>query len=293
MRKNILFLLFVMALWSCSSSDEPTPPNPDTPSEETTTPTDTPIHIDTKVSLDTAPKDYKGYVYKYNDLDYEYLVTLGFTPRCEYCTVPDDTLKRMTTEALAQSCMFWPVVGNHMYYPTVSESKYDGILISFDNCNVLQDLAKSENGAMALLKLYKYLEVDRSTYTRNWLETDITKCNLLFHKEHLELLLSTVYFTPKLSKEMLVVLANEAERLMLDCIEYDDGIAYWYVVEFTYILWQRVLLCYDKLNPILSDAEKELFENNIKYFELSKDKTAENTDLIAKKVRQMQQLESL
>lgn len=188
MEKKILFILFAMILCSCSTDDEPVLPEKDTPTEEIPseeTSSDKPIHIDTEVSLETAPKDYVGYVYKYQDLDYEYLVTLNFDDRCEYSTVPDDTLKLMTTEALAQSCMFWPVVGNHLFYPTYSLSILDGLLISFEHCNALQDLAKSENGAMALVKLYKYFELDAKTTMHEWHETDITKRNLYFHKQHL------------------------------------------------------------------------------------------------------------
>ena len=247
--------------------------------------------VDHEISLDTAPWDYTGYVYKYNDLDYDYFLSLGFDDRCEYATVPDDTLKRMTTEALAQSCMFWPVCGNHIFYPTNSLSVYDGIVISFEHCNALQELAKREQGAIALLKLYKYFQLgDFFNYKHNWYETDIRKLNdNITHKQHLEMLLSTEYFTPKLSKEHLVLLAEETERNLLDFVERCKGGVYWYSgVDLSYILWQRILLCYDKYVPILTDEEKGIFKQNIEKHGLSGvDRTEEYTALITEKVKLM------
>ena len=247
--------------------------------------------VDHEISLDTAPWDYTGYVYKYNDLDYDYFLSLGFDDRCEYATVPDDTLKRMTTEALAQSCMFWPVCGNHMFYPSYSLSVYDGIMISFEHCNALQELAKREQGAIALLKLYKYFQLGSLyDYKHNWYETDIRKLNNhIMHKQHLELLLSTEYFTPKLSKEHLVLLAEETERNLLDYVEKCGEPIDWMLgAESSYILWQRILLCYDMYNPILTDEEKDIFKQNIEKFGLlGVDRTDEYTALIAEKVKLM------
>ncbi len=278
MKKVWILCLLSVFLWSCSSSDE-----------------DFQV-VDHKISLDTPTWEYTGYVYKYNDLDYDYLLSLGFDERCEYATVPEDTLKRMTTEALAQSCMFWPVCGNHAFYPTYSLSIYDGIVISFEHCNALQELAKREQGAIALLKLYKYFKLgDFYNYKHNWYETDIRKLNdNIMHKQHLEMLLSTEYFTPKLSKEHLVLLAEETERNLLDLVEKYEGPVSWMLgAGMSYLLWQRILLCYDKYVPILTDEEKNIFKHNIKSFGLlGIDKTDEYTTLIAEKVKLMCDTES-
>ena len=268
----MLFCFLALMLWSCSSNnDEPT------------------MIDDSIISLDTAPSEYQGYVYKYNDLDYDYLLSLGFTQRCEYATVPQDTMKLMTTEALAQCCLFWPVCGNHIYYPNGRFSIYDGLLISFEHCNALQELAKREQGAIALLKLYKYLKYKEFDYQHNWYETDIAKLNDKRHKQHLELLFITEYFTPKLNKDMLVLLAEKAEDFLLKDVDTDGTIS-WYSARYTFILWQRVLLCYDKFTSLLSEKEKNIFNQNIKWFGMEiegLDLTQEYSSLISEKVKLM------
>ena len=272
MAKKMLFCFLALMLWSCSSNnEEPT------------------MIDDSIISLDTAPSEYQGYVYKYNDLDYDYLLSLGFTQRCEYATVPQDTMKLMTTEALAQCCLFWPVCGNHIYYPNGRFSIYDGLLISFEHCNALQELAKREQGAIALLKLYKYLKYKEFEYQHNWYETDISKLNDKRHKQHLELLFTTEYFTPKLNKDMLVLLAEKAEDFLLKDVDTDGSIS-WYNARYTFILWQRVLLCYDKFTSLLSEKEKNIFNQNIKWFGMEiegLDLTQEYSSLISEKVRLM------
>lgn len=273
MAKKMLFCFLALMLWSCSSNnEEPT------------------MIDDSIISLDTAPSEYQGYVYKYNDLDYDYLLSLGFTQRCEYATVPQGTMKLMTTEALAQCCLFWPVCGNHIYYPNSRFSIYDGLLISFEHCNALQELAKREQGAIALLKLYKYLKYKEFEYQHNWYETDISKLNdKRRHKQHLELLFTTEYFTPKLNKDMLVFLAEKAEDFLLKDVDTDGTIS-WYNARYTFILWQRVLLCYDKFTSLLSEKEKNIFNQNIKWFGMEiegLDLTQEYSSLISEKVRLM------
>lgn len=273
MMKKMFLCLMVFALWSCEShNDEPEVP------------------IDHVISLDTPPSEYKGYVYRYQDLDYDYLYSLGFDGRCEYAKVPEETLKSMTTEALAQCCMYWPVVGNHLAYPTFSLSIYDGILISFKHCDVLQELAKREQGAIALLKIYKYLNMIKPVnddFDWYWHNKNIEDLNSILHKQHLEMLFATEYFTPKLSKDMLILLAEKAGELLIEQINDDMEIS-WYSAQYTYVLWQRVLLCYDKFTPILSRDERIIFTINIEEMGMEPmDTSFEHNDLISEKVRLM------
>lgn len=94
---------------------------------------------------------------------------------------------------------------------------------------------------------------------------------------------------------MLVLLANEVERLLLASVEdegEDAGKLYWWKGQYSYILWQRILLCYDKYNPILSDEERDVFESNIKYFGLrGVDLTNEYISVITEKVKLMLEIE--
>lgn len=270
MVKKIFVCLMVFALWSCEShNDEPEVP------------------IDHVISLDTPPSEYKGYVYKYQDLDHDYLRSLGFDGRCEYATVSEETLKRMTTEALAQCCMYWPMVGNHFAYPSFSLSIYDGILISFNHCDVLQELAKREQGAIALLKIYKYFNLGNLDSDINYHEKNIEELNTQSHKQHLEMLFATEYFTPKLDKDMLILLAEKAGELLIEQMNEDMEIS-WYSAQYTYVLWQRVLLCYDKFTPILSRDERIIFTINIEEMGMEPmDTSFEHMDLISEKIGQM------
>lgn len=271
MVKKFLFCLLVFSLWSCSSNnDEPQVPV-------------------SPISLDTPPSEYMGYVYTFNDLDYNYFLSVGFDKRCQLASIPQAALDNMTTESLSQCSLFWPLCGNHIFYPNGRNSIYDGILISFNHCNVLKELAKREHGAIALLKLYKFLKYKEFEYKHNWYETDISKLNdEISHKQHLELLFATEYFTPKLSKDMLILLADRGMELILKNIDEKGEIAWWRA-RYTFVMLQRVLLCYDKFTPILSDDEKTIFTQNIESFGIEKDiggfdQNLEYSSLISQKV---------
>lgn len=69
MGKNLALCMLAFVLWGCSSDGNTIVDEPENG--------ETPV-VDSDISLDTPPREYAGYVYKYQDLDYEYLVTLGF-----------------------------------------------------------------------------------------------------------------------------------------------------------------------------------------------------------------------
>ena len=105
------------------------------------------------------------------------------------------------------------------------------------------------------------------------------------------MLFITEYFTPNLSKDMLVMLAERGEELLLKGVD-ENGRIHWLDAQYTYMLWQRILLCYDKFTHLLSDEEKVIFTQNIEDFGLDKykeglDQTYEYRTIISKKVRLM------
>jgi hypothetical protein len=101
------------------------------------------------------------------------------------------------------------------------------------------------------------------------------------------MLFATEYFTPKLSKDMLILLAEKAGELLIEQINDDMEIS-WYSAQYTYVLWQRVLLCYDKFTPILSRDERIIFTINIEEMGMEPmDTSFEHNDLISEKVRLM------
>ncbi len=269
MEKLVLAIWAIVMLWSCSSGGNTIieePPTTDTVPTDTI-PADT-IFVDSIISLDTAPKDFKGEVFYYSHLNAELWATLNtYEEMCEAASIPDDVLKRLTTEGLAQSCMYWPLYGNYFAYPTFTLSIYDGIMINIEHCNALLELAKREQSGIALLKLYKYFQL--GDHKHLWDFVPIDQKNSVMHKGYLELLLTTDLYITKLDKEMLIELGASIERVLLQFAERNGGTIGWVgVADISYVLWQKVLLCYNKFTPILTDDEVQNFEQNIKYFGL-------------------------
>lgn len=263
MRRILIFAIVAGVLCGCSSSGNSIIDEPELGDSLSVVDT---VFVDSIISLDTAPKDFKGEVFKYPHLNREYWATLqSFEEMCEAASIPEDVLKRLTTEGLSQSCMYWPLYGNHFAYPTLSLSIYDGINISIEHCNALLELAKREQGGLALLKLYKYFTLGKQYIGWDEMDYPIDQRNNVIFKAYLELLLTTDYYITKLDKDLLVELGWAIERILLQCMDEEGNISWYGEAQYSYALWQKVLLCYNNYEQILTNGEIRTLTRNIMY----------------------------
>ncbi|HNY05033.1 MAG TPA: hypothetical protein PK500_01610 [Candidatus Egerieousia sp.] len=224
---------------------------------------DVPITKDKDVIYDGT---FTGYVYKFRNLKNKE-VWKTFENGAEVlaaCQIPQDSLNRLNTEGLSQSCMFLPISFTYSAYYSNTVSHYDGILSLIKSCNCLTALTSKDLAPVALIKLYKNMVLTNETFTSSDFiySLNIFEKNSSIDKDYLELLLSTEYFTPKMDLGQLKELAKEIQNkitFQVNChsVSYAGSICY------TYTAGARVVLRYDSLNPFLTQAEKDKLLNFI------------------------------
>ena len=187
--------------------------------------------------------EFTGYVYKYgfcNEPGFWHQFE-NYQQRIDMFQVPEDAMERLTTEGLAQTCMYYPLRRDmwafdylHSYIPMHMEI-YNG----------LKELGKRAYGPAALLKLYENLipadpenkeEADGLMYDR-----DINLPWSFMDRNFLEALLSSEFFTPNMLVNELERLA-EAVRQKVDYINERHFHSYSIGYGFPYSVLCRILI---------------------------------------------------
>lgn len=108
------------------------------------------------------------------------------------CQIPAEILQNMSTDALAETCLNYPLALDYSAY----NDERVGIRSIINKFNGLQELAKRPDGALALTKLYKGMPVDTK---RARVSTRIKDNASILHISYLELLLADDNFKDLLS----------------------------------------------------------------------------------------------
>ena len=113
------------------------------------------------------------------------------------CQIPSDILSKLSTKALAETCLNYPLYFEYTAY----NSERDGINKVISGFNGLQELAKRPDGASALLGLYEKVSVvPNSLLKKSSEDQDLLRVG------YLELLLSNNLFFEGLTNKDLVKL---------------------------------------------------------------------------------------
>ena len=225
---------------------------------------DVPVAKDNDVIYDGT---FTGYVYKFRNLKNSE-IWKTFQSSAEIlaaCQIPQDSLSRLNTEGLSQSCMFLPISFTYYAYYSNTVSHYDGILSLIESCNCLTALTSKDLAPAALIKLYKNMVLTNETFTSSDFIYSLNICekNSSIDKNYLELLLSTEYFTPKMNLSQLKELAKEIQNKTIFQVNCPSA-SYAGSLCYTYTAGARVVLRYDSLNPFLTQVEKDKLLNFIK-----------------------------
>jgi len=106
------------------------------------------------------------------------------------CQIPNAILKTMSSDALAESCMKYP-----LYFEfTAYNDEMKGISSVLENFNGLKELSQRKDGALSLLKIYKRMTIQTK---EGYIETG--KSSSVLNFEFIELLLSTDIFLNQLN----------------------------------------------------------------------------------------------
>jgi hypothetical protein len=119
----------------------------------------------------------------------------------EVCQIPETILKNLSTEALAKTCLNYPL------YPQITA--YNNVQSGFDkfanNFNGFAELINRSDAGLVLLQ--KYRSMDPSSYPREW--SSVKKGQFIYEYLFIEMLLAQDKIIAKLSSDRKIELAKE------------------------------------------------------------------------------------
>ena len=186
-----------------------------------------------ELDVDVVDGKFTGYVYNYGfceEPNYWYRFE-NYQQRIDTFQIPEENLAKLTTEGLSHTCLYYPL-------------RWD--FIAWD-------------GPGALLKLYENFRPDVPEARTMHYRGEISNVNSFMDRNYLELLLSTEYFTPKMSNEQLDRLSGIIVLLTAYYYENPDSHSYFPSFGYPYCALCRVLLVKSSKNKVsLTDIEKSM-----------------------------------
>lgn len=130
------------------------------------------------------------------------------TEMAEALQIPSDILKNLTTEALAKTCLNFPMFKDLYFFNTI-QTGFNNLKQSF---NGFQELLTRNDAAIELLKLYKLMNPEEIVHEAN----DTLKGDFSFHFVEIEILLAQEELINSLSPD------TEAELLKEAALKYEQ-----------------------------------------------------------------------
>lgn len=121
----------------------------------------------------------------------------------EVCQIPENILEKITTKALVETCMNYPLFGDFIY----TNNEFEGINWIINNFNGLKELRKRNNGTSELIRIYEKMN---TSSVRSSDENGVD--NPILRQQYIELLLSS---------DILFNQLNNDERIQLLEISMD------------------------------------------------------------------------
>lgn len=170
------------------------------------------------------------------------------------CQIPEDVLSQLSTEALAETCMNYPLYFEYLS----SNNERTGIAYLISSFNGLQELSKRADGASALIKIYTKLPINTASLAKT-----VGQSRNMLHLGYVELLLADNAFFNKISTSELnelkkVVVAKYAEKVKENKSYSLLGI------QKSLLLGARIIEKTDNMKR--SAAEKSTIQNFIKFY---------------------------
>ncbi len=176
----------------------------------------------------------------------------------DVCQIPDSILSKLSTQALAQTCLNYPLFFQHTALNDERKA-IDEIIKEF---NGLNELTLREDGLKELINLYKEIPVEKTPYLQT--NADDVPYKIIY----IELILANDRFIGKAKKTKL----NDIKSAFL--IKYNSklknqNIHSLFSIRKTLLLGAITTLKLDSLNSVKSD-NKEKIQHFIDQYEVAK-----------------------
>lgn len=168
------------------------------------------------------------------------------------CQIPADILKKMSTKALIQTCMNYPLYGNYIAY----NNELDGIRTIIKGFNGFEELQRRTDAAEQLLAYYDNLDIKEISQSASFSNKNIT----ILHLGYFELLLGSG-FIPSIYSEPYITKLEEIRNR-----KYEDKLSFTNIYSMETIKKSLLIGAQIKLTDgALTKEEKQLlssFVNN-------------------------------
>ena len=124
----------------------------------------------------------------------------------EVCQIPDSILKNISTKALAETCLNYPLFFEY----TASNNERSAMEVMIQNFNGLKELSQRDDGMIELMKLYQELPIRKESTSK------IQANDVPYKTMYIELLLADKNFVGKANyselQELKKILLNKYEE---------------------------------------------------------------------------------
>lgn len=171
----------------------------------------------------------------------------------EACQIPETCLRNMSTAALAETCLNYPLCGEYVF--SNNERNWAASLI--ERFNGLKELSTRQNGASELLKLYDKMPVQLKNYV------DEMDGSSFFRLGYIELLLSNDVFLNRLTESEIQRLQEISTAKYEEKLNAKDTYSIFYIKKSMLLTVQSL----QKRNIISSLSNQTIIDDFIDNYE--------------------------
>ena len=115
--------------------------------------------------MSSSPRSSDAYIFPVRPGMPEWIELKTFAERLKVCQVPEPILEDMSTEALVETCLNYPFLGNITLFTTLNQ----GLEAVISNFNGLRELVERQDAGVELLK--KYQAINPEDFDASWSPT--------------------------------------------------------------------------------------------------------------------------
>lgn len=171
----------------------------------------------------------------------------------EACQIPETYLKSMSTPALAETCLNYPLCGEYVF----SNDERNWAVSLIDRFNGLKELSTRQGGASELLKIYEKMPVQEKNYVAQMDGTSF------FRLGYIELLLSSEVFLNQLTEAETQHLQQISAAKYENKLNAEDTYSVFYIKKSMLLVAQSI----KKTKAVYSRSDKTIIDDFIDNYE--------------------------
>jgi len=190
------------------------------------------------------------------------------------CQIPDEILLRLSTKALTETCLNYPLFINYLAF----NDERAGISHTIDSFNGLKELTNRKDGYKELINLYEQLPILPSKGSRF---TYLNDKNISFKTDFIELIICDTRFIDKMNNSDLVKLKATVLKKYQGKLD-NDGTHSLYNVLRTLLLGAATVEKLNASNMQLRSANNDVADFIKNYNRPTKEQLEKITEIICK-----------